>query len=95
MVATVSGGLYANIDVELVNTDASDHVHLDTMIGNLVGGGKVFKLGGKLYASADISLTLPNPVGPDITLFSYNLGYEELLNFDPPPPPDRRRSSAK
>ncbi len=84
---TVSGGLYANIDVELVNTDSSPHVHLDTMLANLGSGGKVFKLSGKVYASADISLTIPDPIGPDITLFHYNLGYDELLNVDPPPPP--------
>ena len=88
VIATLSGGLYANVDVELVNTDASPHVHLDTMLTNLAGNGKVFHLGGKVYASADISLTIPNPIGPNITLFHYNLAYDELLNFDPPPPPD-------
>ena len=86
VIATLSGGLHANVDVELVNTDTSNHVHLDTMLANLGGGGRVFDLSGKVYASADISLTLSTPVGPDITLFSYNLGYDELLNFDPPPP---------
>ena len=63
---TISGGLYANIDVELVNTDASNHVHLDTMLANLISSGRVFKPTGKVYASADFSLSLPNPVGPDI-----------------------------
>ncbi|MCC7084995.1 MAG: putative Ig domain-containing protein [Pirellulales bacterium] len=87
VVVHASGGIYANLSVELVNTDTSPHVHLDTMINNLASGGKVFKLGGKVYASADISLELSLPVGPDITLFTYNLGYAELLNFDPPPPP--------
>ena len=87
VIATLSGGLYANIDVELVNTDTSPHVYLDSMLSNLSGNGKVFKLGGKVYASADISLTFPDPVGPDITLFHYNLAHDELLNFDPPPPP--------
>ncbi len=84
---TVEGGLYANISVELHSTDASSHVHLDSMIANLANGAKVFDLHGKIYASADLSLTFPNPLGPDITLFSFNLGYKELLNFDPPPPP--------
>lgn len=88
VIATLSGGLNANVDVELVNTDASPHVYLDTMLTNLAGKGRAFRLSGKVYASADISLTVPNPVGPDITLFRYNLAYDELLNFDPPPPPD-------
>ncbi len=83
---TIAGGLYANVTVELVNTDSSSHVHLDTMLTNLSGGGKVFNLSGKVYASADLELTLPDPIGPDITLFSFNLGYDEILNFDPPPP---------
>jgi hypothetical protein len=87
LLARASGGLYANIIVELVNTDATNRVHLDTMIGNLTSGGKVFKLGGKLYASADVSLELSLPIGPDITLFSFNLAHEELLNFDPAPAP--------
>ena len=87
ILAHASGGLYANITVELANTDATNHVHLDTMIGNLASGGKVFKLGGKLYASADISLELSLPIGPDITLFSFNLAHEDLLNFDPAPAP--------
>jgi hypothetical protein len=87
LLAHASGGLYANIIVGLVNTDATNHVHLDTMIGNLTSGGKVFNLGGKLYASADLSLELSLPVGPDITLFSFNLAHEELLNFDPAPAP--------
>ena len=86
-IVTVSGGLYANLSVELHSTDASSHVHLDSMISNLANGAKVFDLHGKLYASADLSLTFPNPLGPDITLFSFNLAYAELLNFDPPPPP--------
>ena len=87
LLAHASGGLYANLVVELMNTDATNHVHLDTMIGNLNSGGKVFKLGGKLYASADVSLELSLPIGPDITLFSFNLAHEELLNFDPSPAP--------
>ena len=40
-----------------------------------------------MYASADILLELSLPIGPDITLFEWNLGYVELVNFDPPPPP--------
>jgi hypothetical protein len=87
LLAHASGGLYANLKVELANTEATNHVHLDTMIGNLTSGGKVFQLGGKLYASADLSLGLELPIGPDITLFSFNLAYEELLNFDPAPAP--------
>ena len=87
LLAHASGGLYANVTVELVNTDATNHVHLDTMISNLTSGGKVFKLGGKVYASADVSLELSLPIGPDITLFSFNLAHEELLNFDPAPAP--------
>ena len=87
LLAHVSGGLTGNIIVELANTDATNHVHLDTMIGNLTSGGKVFRLGGKLCASADLSLALELPIGPDITLFSFNLAYEELLNFDPAPAP--------
>jgi uncharacterized repeat protein (TIGR01451 family) len=87
LLAHASGGLAADIKIELVNTDATNHVHLDTMIGNLTSGGKVFKLGGRLYAAADLSLELPNPIGPNITLYSFNLAYEELLNFDPRPAP--------
>ncbi len=87
LLAHASGGLYANITVELVNTDATNHVHLDTMIGNLTSGGRVFKLSGKLSASADLSLELSLPIGPDITLFRFNLAYEELLNFEPAPAP--------
>ncbi len=87
-VVTLSGGIYANLSVELVSTDNSTHVVLDSMISNLAGNSKVFKLSGKVYASAQIELTIPDPIGPDITLFSYNLGYDELINFDPPPPPD-------
>jgi hypothetical protein len=85
LLAHASGGVYADITVELANGEATNHVHLDTMIGNLTSGGKVFKLGGKLYASADLSLKLETPIGPDITLFRFNLAHEELLNFEPPP----------
>ena len=84
----ITGGLYATVSVELVNTaPATDHVALDVMIGNLTGGAPVFDLSGKVFASADITLEISLPIGPDITLFEYNLGYVELVNFDLPPPP--------
>ena len=82
-IVTISGGLYADISVGLHSTDTSDHVHLDSLISNLGSSKPVFTLAGKVYASADISLTIPDPIGPDITLFDYNLGYDELLNFNP------------
>lgn len=84
---TLSGGLYANLSVELASTDSSSHVHLDSMIQNLASGSKVFDLGGQIYAAATIELTLPNPIGPDITVFEYELGREVLVDFDPPPSP--------
>jgi hypothetical protein len=87
-VVTISGGLYANLSFELANTDASPHVYLDSMIQNLESGGKVFNAKGKFYAAANMELTLPNPVGPDITLFSYDLAHYDIINNDPPPPPD-------
>lgn len=86
-IVTLSGGLYANVSVELASTDSSSHVHLDSMVQNLAAGAKVFDLGGQIYAAASIELTLPNPVGPDITFFSYELGHHTLLDFDPPPSP--------
>ena len=93
-----AGGLYANVNVELVNTDASSARAPGHDAHQLGQRRQSVQLSGKVYASADISLELPNPIGPDITLFSYNLAYDELLNFDPPPPPspspphgDRRR----
>ena len=89
----VTGGLYADVSVELANPSAFPHVYLDDIVTNLGAGSKVFKLSGKVYASADISVELPIPFGPDITLFEMNLAYAELLNFDPPSAA-RRVSSA-
>ena len=88
-VVTLSGGIYANISIELAapqNTPDPTHVALDTMIENLASGTKVFNASGELYASSRIELTLDTEVGPDITLFSYNLARVNLLDYDPPPP---------
>ena len=90
-IVTISGGLYANLSVELASTDSSSHVHLDSMIQNLASGSKVFDLGGQIYAAATIELTLPNPIGPDITIFEYELVRETLVDFDPPPSPSLGR----
>ena len=90
LIATLSGGLYGNIAMELASTDNSDHVHLDEMINNLSSPAKVFKFSGKLYASAQIGITLDTEVGPNITLFSYSLGEYDILNYDPPPPPSEK-----
>ena len=79
---TLTGGLYADISVELHSTDNSDHVHLDTLVSNLGSSRPVFKLGGKVYAQAEIDFS---PLG--VTLYSHTFGYDELLNFDPPGPP--------
>jgi hypothetical protein len=87
---TLTGGLFGNIAVELADTDNSNHVHLDDMINNIASKAKVFNFTGKLYAAATISLTLPDPIGPDITLFSYTLGEYDILNYDPPPPPSQK-----
>ena len=73
--------------MELADTDNSNHVHLDDMIDNIASKAKVFNFTGKLYAAATISLTLDDPIGPDITLFSYTLAEYDILNYDPPPPP--------
>src|SRR4029079_17977610 len=86
-IVTLSGGLYANVNVELASGSTAPHVYLDDLIVNLSSPAKVFKLSGQVYSAATIELTLPNPVGPDITLFSYELSKEVLLDFDPPPPP--------
>ena len=68
------------------NTPDPTHVALDTMVENLASGTKVFNASGALYASSRIDLTLDTEIGPDITLFSYNLGRVDLLDYDPPPP---------
>lgn len=86
-VVTISGGLYANLNVELASPDNSSHVYLDTIIQNIGNNAKAFNFAGQLYAAAQIELTFPTVVGPDITLFSYELAKETLINFDPPPPP--------
>ncbi|MCC7085315.1 MAG: VCBS repeat-containing protein [Pirellulales bacterium] len=86
-IVTLSGGLYANVSVELASADNSSHVALDSMVQNLASNAKVFKLSGQVYAAASIELTLSDPVGPDITLFSYELAKDVLVDFDPPPPP--------
>ncbi|MGD9635611.1 MAG: putative Ig domain-containing protein [Pirellulales bacterium] len=85
-VVTVSGGIHANVSIELVNQDNSSHVYLDTMLQNIGSPANVFNASGKLYASASIELTIPNPVGPNITLFSYELAHQTLLDYDPLPP---------
>ncbi len=85
-VATVSGGIHANVAIELVNQDNSPHVYLDTMLQNINGPTSVFNASGQLYASASIELTIPNPIGPNITLFSYELARQTLLDYDPLPP---------
>lgn len=84
---TISGGIYANISVELASADNSPHVALDSMIENLASKSKVFNASGALYASSRIELTLSAPEGPSITLFSYQLARVNLLDYDPPPPP--------
>ena len=89
-IVTLSGGIYANVSVELASTDNSPHVALDSMIQSLAGGSKAFNASGALYASAQIELTLDTVVGPNITLFSYELVRVNLLNYDPP----RRRRRA-
>ncbi len=86
-IATLDGGLHANVTVELASTDSSTHVALDSMIQNLASGAKAFNASGQLYASADIKVELDTVVGPNITLFSYELARVSLLNYDPPPPP--------
>jgi N-acetylneuraminic acid mutarotase len=91
--AKLSGGIYADVSISLDNTDQSTRVRLDTMIHNLVNDPScVFDVAGKIYVTADVSLVIPNPLGEDITLFDYNLGYDELLSFQntcgaPSPPP--------
>lgn len=85
-VVTVTGGIHANVAIELVNQDNSSHVYLDTMLQNIGSPANVFNASGQLYAAASIELTIPNPVGPNITLFSYELAHKTLLDYDPPPP---------
>ena len=85
VIATVSGGIQANLSVELASPSNSPHVYLDDMIQSLSGGSKPFKFSGGIYAESAIRVTTPNPVGPQITLFKYELGRYEILNFDPPP----------
>ncbi len=84
---TLDGGLHATVNIELASTDSSPHVALDSMIQNLASGAKAFNASGQLFATADIKAALDTVVGPNITLFSYNLGRKVLLNYDPPPPP--------
>ncbi len=86
-IVTVTGGIYANIRIELASTDNSPHVALDSMINNLGSGSKVFNASGELYASARVEVTLDTEVGPSITLFSYQLGRDVILGYDPPPAP--------
>jgi hypothetical protein len=90
-IVTLSGGLYANVNVELASANTSSHVYLDDMIANISSPAKVFKLSGQVYAAATIELTLPNPIGPDITLFSYELSKDVLVDFDPPPQPSESK----
>ncbi len=89
-VGTLRGGIHANVSIELASADNSPHVPLDSMIQNLAGGSKAFNASGALYASAQFDVTLDTVVGPNITLFSYELGRVNLLNYDPP----RRRRRA-
>lgn len=86
-VVTLTGGLHANLNVELATPNTSSHVYLDDLIINLSSPAKIFSLSGQVYAAATIDITLPNPVGPDITLFSYDLAKHVLVDFDPPPQP--------
>src|SRR5262249_23813859 len=85
-VATVTGGIYANVSVELVDPANSSHVYLDDMINNLDALSFVFNVSGKLYASATIEVTAEVPGGPSVTLFSYELARVTLLDYDPLPP---------
>ena len=64
-----------------MNQDNSSHVYLDTMLQNIGSPAKCSTLSGKLYAAASIELTIPNPVGPNITLFSYELAHQTLLDL--------------
>lgn len=90
-VITLSGGLYANINVELASPNHGSHVYLDDLITNLSSPAKIFNLSGQVYAAATAELTLPNPVGPDITLFSYELAKDVILDFNPPPQPSETK----
>ena len=65
------------------------------MIQDLASHGKVFNATGKFDAAASVSLTLPNPVGPDITLYDYKLGEYDIVNNEPPPPPPRRSAGRR
>jgi Putative Ig domain/PKD domain len=88
---TVTGGLYGDLSFELADPNpgaASSHVYLDDMISNLASGGQVLKASGELYADASISITIPDPIGPDITLFKYHIAHYDILNENPPPPPN-------
>lgn len=84
---TITGGIHANVSIELASNDNSQHVYLDTMIQSLSTPAKVFKASGEVYADATIEITLDTQVGPKITVFSYELARAELLNYTPPPPP--------
>jgi hypothetical protein len=88
---TVSGGLYGDLSFELADPNpgaASSHVYLDDMISSLASGGQILKASGDLYADASISLVIPDPIGPDITLFKYHIAHYDILNENPPPPPN-------
>jgi hypothetical protein len=88
---TVRGGLYGDLSFELADPNpgaASSHVYLDDMISNLASGGQVLKASGELYADASIDITIPDPIGPDITLFKYHIAHYDILNENPPPPPN-------
>jgi hypothetical protein len=84
---TFTGGIHANVSIELASNDNSQHVYLDTMIQSLSTPAKVFKASGEVYADATIEITLDTEVGPKITFFSYELARAEILNYNPPPTP--------
>ncbi len=88
---TVRGGLYGDLSFELADPNASaasSHVYLDDMISSLSSGDQILKASGELYADASIDITIPNPIGPDITLFKYDIAHYDILNENPPPPPN-------
>ncbi len=86
-VITLSGGIYANLSLELVNPANSSHVYLDSMVNNVNSPSDVFNASGELYASAQIELTLDSEVGPSITVFKYELARVSLIDNRPLPPP--------